>query len=68
MWKGGSYMLEEYTRVKTLVKKEGFPVGTKGVIVSMYSSGPACEVEVWDETDYPVDVVTYMLSELEAVD
>jgi hypothetical protein len=61
-------MLEEYTRVKTLVKKEGFPVGTKGVIVSMYSSGPACEVEVWDETDYPVDVVTYMLSELEAVD
>ncbi len=61
-------MIEEYTRVKTLVAKEGFPVGTVGVVVSLYSTGPACEVEVWDDTNYPVDVVTYTFDELEEVE
>lgn len=60
-------MIKEHDLVKTLADKEGFPAGTKGVVVSIYSSGPACEVEVWDENDYPVDVVTYELNELAAV-
>ena len=33
--------------------------------MSLYSSGPACEVELWDEDNYPVDVITYELSEIE---
>ena len=61
-------MVKEYSRVRTLVAKDGFPAGTVGVVVSMYSSGPACEVELWDENEYPVDVVTYLLSELESID
>ena len=61
-------MIEEYTKVKTLVAKEGFPAGTVGVVVSLYSDGLACEVEVWDDTDYPVDVVTYLLDEVEEID
>ncbi|MBQ9046834.1 MAG: hypothetical protein IJ120_02930 [Solobacterium sp.] len=60
-------MITENTKVKTLVAKEGYPEGTIGVVVSLYSSGPACEVELWDETDYPVDVVTYLLCEVEPV-
>ena len=61
-------MIEEYTKVKTLVAKEGFPAGTVGVVVSLYSDGLACEVEVWDDTDDPVDVVTYTFDELEEVE
>lgn len=59
-------MLKENVRVRTLVEKEGFPVGTMGVIVSIYSSGPACEVEVWDSNNYPVDVITYTFEEVES--
>lgn len=61
-------MLKENDRVRTLVEKEGFPIGTIGVIVSVYSSGPACEVELWNSNNYPADVVTYKLGELEAVE
>ena len=61
-------MLKENDRVRTLIEKEGFPIGTIGVIVSIYSSGPACEVELWDSNNYPVDVVTYKFSELETVE
>ena len=57
-------MIIEYSKVKTLVEKEGYPVGTTGIVVSLYTTGPACEVEIWDETGYPVDVVTYKLDEL----
>ena len=57
-------MLKEYDRVKTLVEKDGIPSGTVGVVVSIYSTGPACEVEVWDENENPVDVITYLFSEL----
>ena len=60
-------MITENTMVRTLVAKKGFPKGTIGIVVSLYSSGPACEVELWDETDYPVDVVTYLLCEVEPV-
>ena len=60
-------MIQENTKVKTLVEKEGFPSGTIGVVVSLYKSGPACEVEMWDDQEYPADVVTFLLSELEEV-
>lgn len=61
-------MLKENNRVRTLVEKEGFPIGTIGVIVSVYSSEQACEVELWDSDNYPIDVVTYKLYELETVE
>ena len=60
-------MIHENDKVKTLVDKDGFPAGTVGVVVSLYSFGPACEVELWDEDNYPIDVVTYLLSEVELV-
>jgi len=61
-------MIKENDRVKTLVEKEGFPVGTMGVVVSVYSEGPQCEVEVWDADEYPADVVTYSVDEIEGVE
>ena len=61
-------MVREYDKVKTLVEKNGYPIGSVGVVVSTYSTGPACEVELWDETEYPVDVVTYLFDELEIID
>ena len=54
-------MISEHVKVRTLVEKEGFPVGTIGVVVSLYTTGPACEVELWDENEYPADVVTYLV-------
>lgn len=60
-------MIKEYDKVRTLVEKENYPAGTIGVVVSLYTSGTACEVEVWDADNYPVDVLTYQLSEVEAV-
>ncbi len=61
-------MIKEYERVRTLVEKEAFPIGSIGVVVSIYGNGPGCEVEIWDEDDYPVDVVTFDISELEVLD
>ena len=60
-------MLEEYTKVKTLVEKDGFPAGTIGIVVSLYGNGPACEVELWDSDSNPIDVVTYTFDEIEVV-
>ncbi len=53
--------------VKTLVERDGFPIGSKGVVVYVYEEGPACEVEIWNEKNYPVDVVFYYFNELELV-
>ena len=61
-------MVKEYDKVKTLVGKDSYPAGSVGVVVSVYSSGPDCEVELWDENEYPVDVVTYLFEELEVID
>ncbi len=61
-------MIKEYDIVKTLVEKEGFPIGSKGVVASIYSTGPACEVEMWDENNYPIDVVTFLFDELELLE
>lgn len=60
-------MIKEYTKVKTLVAKEGYPAGTTGIVVSLYGDGPACEVELWDGNSYPIDVVTYTVDELEII-
>ncbi len=66
-------MIKEYERVKTLVDKEGFmiksviPAGSIGTIVSLYQNGAGCEVEIWDETGYPIDVVTYRSDEVEVI-
>lgn len=61
-------MVEEHDMVRTLVAKGEYPKGTKGVVVHLYPIGPACEVELWDESDYPVDVITYLLDEIEAIE
>lgn len=37
-------MIKEYSKVKTLVDQEGFNKGNTGVVVSLYSTGLACEV------------------------
>ncbi len=47
------------------MEKNGHPAGTVGVVVSIYASGFACEVEVWDADGYPEDVITYLISEVE---
>ena len=57
-------MIKENDRIRTVVKKGKYPAGTIGVVVSVYTSGPACEVELWGDDGYPVDVVTYELSEI----
>lgn len=58
-------MINVNTRVKTLVEKGGYSIGTIGVEVRVYTSSSACEVEVWDEDEYPIDVITCLFSELE---
>ena len=60
-------MIKENVKVRTLVEKEGFSIGTLGIVVSLYSNGPACEVELWDNENYPIDVVTYLVTELEEI-
>ena len=60
-------MIKENVKVRTLVEKEGFLIGSVGVVVSLYSNGPACEVELWDNGNYPIDVVTYLFTELEEI-
>ena len=52
--------------VKTLIDKDGIPKGSEGVVVSIYTGYPVCEVEIWKE-DRPIDVVTYYFNELELV-
>ena len=61
-------MFNEYDRVRTLVEKDGFKAGSIGVVVGIYSTGPACEVEIWDSNNYPIDVVTYQFDEIELID
>lgn len=61
-------MIKVNDKVKTTVEKDGYSVGSIGVVVSVYSTGPACEVEIWDENNYPIDVVTYLFDELQVID
>ena len=61
-------MIKEYVKVKTLVTKEDIPAGSIGIVVSIYSTGPACEVEIWDEKENPIDVVTYLFTEIKEIE
>ena len=58
---------KEYDKVKTLVKKDVYPEGTIGIIVSFYPDSDYCEVELWDTDGDPVDVVTYETKDLELI-
>ena len=61
-------MIKEYDRVKTLVPKDGYPAGMIGVAVDIHEAMGGCEVEIWDETDYPMDVVAFAFDELVVID
>lgn len=61
-------MLKEYDLVKTLVEKDGFPAGTKGVVVDVQLGGEGAEVELWGPDKSPAAVVGYYDSELEVLD
>ncbi len=58
--------IRERDIVKTLVDKDGFPKGSKGVVVYIYIDYPLCEVEI-RKGHRPIDVVTYFFNELELV-
>jgi len=60
-------MIKENSKVKTLVSKEKFKKGTIGIVVSLYNFGPDCEVEIWDENENPIDVITYLFTEIEEI-
>lgn len=60
--------IQERDIVRTLVDKEWVLKGSRGVVVLIYSGYPVCEVEIWDETNYPIDVITYKFDELEVVE
>ncbi len=64
-------MIKEYDRVRTLVDKTVcgrlYPKGTIGVVVDICPNKIACSVEIWDETKYPIDVVTYEMGEVETI-
>lgn len=57
-------MFSENEKVITLVEKDGYAKGTIGIIVSKYENADVYEVEVWDSSNYPADVVTYKGDEL----
>ena len=61
-------MIKEYDKIETLIEKSGVPIGSIGVVVSLYGKHPQCEVEIWDENECPIDVVTYSFSELKVID
>lgn len=61
-------MIKEYAKVKTLVTKEDIPAESIGIVVSIYSNGTACEVEIWDEKENPIDVVTYLFTEIKEIE
>ncbi len=64
-------MIKENDRVVTLVDKteagKHYPKGSIGVVVSLYKNGSDCEVEVWDDDGYPIDVITYGINEVKKI-
>lgn len=59
--------IKERDLIRTLVPKDDFPAGSVGVVVELFSPNPACECEIWDEENYPIDTVCYEFSELEVL-
>lgn len=60
-------MISTYGFVRMLVDKEGSPGGSQGIAVSLYATEPVCKVELWDENEQPLDVVTYLPGEVAEV-
>lgn len=54
--------------VETLVDKNEFKAGSKGLVVWIFAGHNACTVEVWDETNYPCGVEDYDFSELKLIE
>jgi len=57
--------MKEYDMVRTLVEREGFKAGSKGIIVAFYLDGKGVDVEIQDSSGKPIDVATYEISEIE---
>ena len=57
--------MKEYDIVKTLVEREGFEKGERGIIVSFYPNNEACTLEILDKNNYPKGVATYAIDEVE---
>lgn len=60
--------IQEGDIVRTLVDKRGFSKGSKGLVCWIFIGGPECLVEIWDETNYPIDVIIYAFNELELIE
>ena len=60
--------IQEGDIVKTLFDERQFPKRSKGVVCSIFTGGPECLVEIWDETNYPIDVIIYAFDELEVIE
>lgn len=65
-------MIKENDRVVTMVDKKTrkgiiYPAGTIGVVVDVYADGMAGAIELWDDTGYPIDVVTYESNEVKII-
>ena len=54
-------------KLKYQSKEDCYSASTIGVIVSFYPDLDLCEVEIWDNDEYPIDVVTYKVNELEKI-
>ena len=60
-------MFKEFDVVRTIIDKK-VPKGSVGTIVSVYSSGAACEVEFLDDKGMTIAVETYEFLEIELLE
>ena len=57
-------MISENTKIKTLIDKEGHPAGSVGIVLKVLEDGYV-EVEIWDQGNFPIDIVCYQAEEIE---
>ena len=60
-------MFKEFDVVRTIIDKK-VSKGSVGTIVSVYSSGPACEVEFIDDEGITIAIEAYEFSEIELLE
>lgn len=58
---------EEYDIAKTLVEKEGYPPGTRVVVVGFYKYLKEYEVQILDKSEDLSALLTYKSDELEKI-
>lgn len=58
---------EQYDIAKTLVEKEGYPPGTRVVVVGFYKYLEVYEVQILNKHDNPTALLTYKSDELEKI-